>query len=110
MATKAEKLCKNVSPDMKAQAVTLAKAVIAMQKKINDKIPEYAEMPLAQQVTVGTGEQILRANPAAQEFRAMVRDYSQALNSLQSILEKSGAGNAEVRSLDSIRAKFKVAK
>ena len=85
--TQAERICANVSADIKPQAVTLANAVLAMQAKLEEQIPIYKQMPLAQQVTVGTGERMLRQNPAVQEFRATVRDYVQALNSLQQLTD-----------------------
>lgn len=107
--TQAEKICANVSADIKPQAITLANAVLAMQNKIDQQIPIYEQMPLAQQVTVGTGEKMLRQNPAVQEFRATVRDYSQALNNLQDILEDHKVSE-KVRSLDDMRGKLKVAK
>ena len=80
-----------------------------MQSKIEQQIPIYGDMPLSQQVTVGTGETMLRQNPAVQEFRATVRDYSQALNNLQDILENHRAA-AKVTSLGDMRCKLKVAK
>lgn len=107
--TETERLCKNVNKNIKPQVVTLANAVIAMQEKIDQQIPIYKQMPLAQQVTVGTGEKILRANPAVQEFRATVRDYAAALNNLQNVLDGSHEP-AEVSNLNNLRAKFKVAK
>ena len=106
---RAEKICAGVSPDIKPQAVTLANAVLAMQNKIEQQIPIYEKMPIAQQVTVGTGERMLRQNPAVQEFRATVRDYSQALSNLRAIIDNNKAP-AEVSSLNDLRAKFKVAK
>lgn len=107
--TQAEKICANVSAGTKPQAVTLANAVLAMQNKIDQQIPIYDQMPLAQQVTVGTGEKMLRANPAVQEFRATVRDYAQALSNLRSIIDNNSAP-AEASSLDDLRSKFKMAK
>ena len=107
--TKAETICEGVSEELKDQAITLANAVLTMQKKIEQQIPIYEQMPLAQQVKVGTGETMLRANPATQEFRATVRDYAQALNNLQDILENNKAP-AQVAALDEFRKKFKVAK
>lgn len=107
--TEAEKLCKNVNKNIRPQAVTLANAVLAMQNKIDQQIPIYEQMPLAQQVTVGTGEKMLRQNPATQEFRATVRDYAAALNNLKNVLENSNEP-AEVSSLNDLRNKFKVAK
>ena len=107
--TQAEKICANVSADIKPQAVTLANAVLAMQSKKDQQIPIYDQMPLAQTVTVGTGERMLRQNPAVLEFRATVRDYAATLNILQSILENNQAP-ASVSAIDDLRAKFKVAK
>lgn len=103
----AEQICKNAAPDIKAQAVTLAEAVLTMQEKIEQQIPVYKKMPLAQQVTVGTGETMLRANPMTQEFRATVRDYAQALNNLSEILENN-KGAAQSSAVDDLRARFKV--
>ena len=105
--TQAEKICANVSKDIRPQAVTLANAVLAMQKKIDQQIPIYEQMPLAQQVTVGTGEKMLRQNPAVQEFRATVRDYAQALNNLQDILDNT-PDQVEKSSVEDIRKKFKI--
>ena len=107
--TQAEQICAHVSKDLKPQAVTLANAVLAMQSKIDQQIPIYEQMPLAQQVTVGTGERMLRANPAVQEFRATVRDYAQALGNLRTIIGDNSA-LAEVSSLDELRSRFKMAK
>lgn len=105
----AEQICANVSAEIKPQAITLANAVLAMQNKINQQIPVYDQMPLAQQVTVGTGEKMLRQNPAVQEFRATVRDYATALNNLQNILENNKT-TAPLTNIEDLRAKFKVAK
>ena len=105
--TQAEKICANVNADIKSQAITLANAVLAMQDKIDQQIPIYEKMPLAQQVKVGTGEKILRQNPATVEFRATVKDYAAALSALDAILEKNQAP-AEVSSIEELRKKIKV--
>ena len=106
---RAEKICENVRPDLRSQVETLTNAVLAMQAKINQQIPVYEQMPLAQTVKVGTGEVMLRQNPATQEFRATVRDYAAALKDLQTMIEWNQAP-AEVLSLDELRARFMVAK
>ncbi len=105
--TKAEVMCDGVSEDIKAQATTLANAVIAMQEKIEQQVPVYKDQPLAQQVTVGTGETVLRQNPITQEFRATVRDYSAALNNLKDILEEKKA-KTETSSVEDLRKRFGV--
>ena len=102
-----ERITAGVAPDLQAQAVTLADAILAMQEKITTSIPEYKAMPLSQTVTVGTGETILRANPAAQEFRATVRDYAQALKSLNEILA-SGKPTTSASAVDDLHARFGV--
>lgn len=106
---KAEEICAGVSASIKDQAITLANAVLAMQEKIDQQIPVYEKMPLAQQVTVGTGEKMLRQNPAVQEFRATVRDYAAALNNLQDILSEHKAPT-QISEMSELRKKFKVAK
>lgn len=103
----AEQICENVHGDIKAQAVTLTNAVLAIQEKIEQQIPIYKQMPLAQTVKVGTGEKMLRANPATQEFRATVRDYAAALNCLKEILNAEQAAPSS-SPIDDLRSKFRV--
>ena len=106
--TPAEVLCSGLSEDLKPLVVTLAESALAMQAKIVEKMPEFAEMELFQEVTVGTGETIMRGNPAMQEFRALVRDYSSLVSTLNSLLADKKP--TSVSDLESIRKKFKVAK
>ena len=90
---KASLICADVDPQIKKQAVTLAKAVLTLEAKINEQLPIYNGQPLAQEVKKGDGNIILRENPAVKEFRATVRDYSAALKELKSIIEKNPALN-----------------
>ena len=80
---RAEDICANVSTDIKPQAITLANAVLAMQNKIDQQIPIYEQMPLAQQVT--------------------------ALNNLQDILSENKSPTS-VSDMSELRKKFKIAK
>lgn len=105
--SKAELLCEGVSPELRAQAVTLANAVVTMQEKIEQQIPIYKNEPLAQAVTVGTGETVLRANPSVQEFRATVRDYAAALNNLKDILNENKTAPT-TSAVEDLRNRFKV--
>ena len=105
--TKAEQLCQNVNPDLKAQAISLANAVLTMQEKIEQQIPIYKDEPLAQMVTLGSGETTLRPNPIVQEFRATVRDYATALENLEKILDTK-AGTKGTSSVENLRNRFKV--
>lgn len=104
-----EKLCKDTNPNVKDQIATLARAIFAMEEKINQQIPIYEQMPLAQSVQVGTGQKMLRNNPATQEFRATVKDYAQALETLNDILaENTTQETSNVSTLESLRKNLKV--
>jgi len=105
--TQAEKICANVSADIKPQAVTLANAVLAMQEKIEQQIPLYDDMSFTQKLRTTQGEIALRQNPAVAEFRATVRDYANALKSLQNIVENNQAPEQKTN-LAAFRSKLKV--
>jgi hypothetical protein len=110
MAKSASGMCKSVNKDIKAQALTLARAVLAMQKKIEAQIPVYEKLPLAQALTTTQGEKALKNNPAMQEFRATVRDYAAALKDLDALIEGHPAEQtSSVSTLESLRDRFKVA-
>lgn len=104
---KAEKLCEGVDPSIRPQVVTLADAVLTLEKKITKHLKEVESMPLSIEVTMGDDRTVERANPALQEFRALVRDYSSSLKSLRDILGERSEGKTE-SSIDSLRNKFKV--
>lgn len=96
----------NASKDEKLH--TLENAILAMRDKIEEQIPVFRAEQLSQEVTVGTGETVVRQNPNVSEFRALVKDYGQTIKMYREL-----AGNnvdVECSSLDSIRAMFKVAK
>lgn len=105
--TKAEKLCKNVKKDVKAQAVTLADAMLVMQEKIEEQIPIYRQMPLVQQVTLGTGEVVLRDNPLVKEFRATVKDYADTMSKFLTLIDENQK-TASSTSLADLKKQFKV--
>ena len=97
-----------MNKDIKAQAVTLAKAVLALQDKIENEIPNYKDLPLAQTLTTTQGEQALKSNPALQEFRATVRDYASALKDLNTLIEGHSAKKVEtVSALENLKSRFK---
>jgi len=97
-----------VKASKEKQLHTLEDAILAMQEKIEEQIPVFKEAQLAQQVTVGTGESMLRQNPTVSEFRALVKDYGQAIKAYKELSDSNA--EAESTSLDNIRLKFKVAK
>ena len=88
---RAEEMCADVCDELKPQAIALAESILVLQKKIKQQTPIYKQQPLAQEVTVGTGETILRQNPIAQEYRATVREYAQMLAKLSELIADSRA-------------------
>ena len=102
-----EKLCERVDENLRPQVVTLARAVAALQEKIEQQTDLYRRVPLSQLVTTMQGEQVYKANPIVQEYRATVRDYAASLKNLQDMLENHSAP-AEVSSLDALRKTFKI--
>ena len=105
--SEAELMCQGVNPRIRKQAVTLAESVLTLQNKIIQQTPAYEKAPFFQEVTVNTGETVLRANPLVQEFRATVRDYDQALKSLNELLNAQ-KGTSEESPLDALKNKFKI--
>lgn len=71
--------------DIESLIKTLTEAAIAMQEKIEQTTPLLEVMSLHQSVTVGTGETVMRANPQIQEYRALIRDYTQTIKSLKEL-------------------------
>ena len=102
-----EKLCERVDEDLKPQVVTLARAVAALQDKLETQMDLYKRSPLGQVVTTMQGERVVKQNPIMQEYRATVRDYAASLKNLQDMLENHSAP-AEVSSLDTLRKTFKI--
>lgn len=107
MSKKAAQICAGIDETYKEQAITLAKAVLALQDKIEQQLPIFKEMPLAQTLTTTQGETALKQNPVVSEFRATVRDYALALKNLQDIIERNKAPE-KTSDLVDFRAKLKV--
>ena len=87
---------------------TLMKAILSLQKKLEANEQLFLEAPLMIEVEMGDGRCVPRPNPLVQEYRALVRDFSAALKAYKDIT--GDQETAEVSSLESIRAMFKVAK
>ena len=87
---------------------TLMMTILSMQKKLEDNEKRFLEEPLRVWVENANGIDVPKPNPFVQEYRALVRDFSAAIKAYKEITAETE--NAEVSSLDSIRARFKVAK
>lgn len=87
---------------------TLMRAILSMQKKLEDNEKRFQDEPLRVWVENANGIDVPKPNPFVREYRALVRDFSAALKAYKEITGEKDT--AEVSSLDSIRSRFKVAK
>lgn len=89
------------------QLDTLERAIRAMRDKIEEQTPLYETAELAQTVTLGTGEMVIRPNPFVAEYRALVKDYGLAIKAYRDL---SNGNDAAMSALDDLRKKFQVVK
>ena len=87
---------------------TLMMTILSLQQKLEDNEERFLREPLMVWVENANGIDVPKPNPFVQEYRALVRDFSAAIKAYKEITAETE--NAEVSSLDSIRARFKVAK
>ena len=87
---------------------TLMKAILSMQKKLEDNEKRFLDEPLRVWVENSNGTEVPKPNPFVQEYRALVRDFSAALKAYKELTDKKD--EAQVSSLESIRSRLKVAK
>ena len=92
---------------MTDQEKTISKIEKAMREKVEQQLPVFEKMPVAQTMTNTQGEKVLKNNPAMQEIRSLFRDYV-AVVRVQRELAGEDSDAAEVTSLDALRKKFKV--
>ena len=87
---------------------TLMKAILSLQKKLEDNEERFQKEPLRVWVENSNGAEVPKPNPFVQEYRAMVRDFAAALKAYKDITGEQES--AQVSSLESLRSRFKVAK
>lgn len=85
---------------------TLNQSANAMREKLIKEIPNFKDMPLSQEATTTQGEKVMKANPAPQEFRGLVRDYATIVKLLNE-LDKNG-DHVSSEKLSDIRSRFMV--
>lgn len=95
--------------DLSEQIEELARIEEAMREKVEEQLPIFRGMDVAQIVTSTKGELVTKANPAMQEMRALFRDYA-AIVKMQKEIIGGQTAQADVSSLEDMRARFKVAK
>lgn len=95
--------------DLSEQIEELSRIEEAMREKVEEQLPIFKEMDVAQIVTSTQGEKVTKANPAMQEMRALFRDYATIVKMQKDIIGGQ-TEQADVTSLESMRARFKVAK
>ena len=87
---------------------TLMKAILSLQKKLEDNEARFLQEPLRLWVENANGIDVPKPNPFVQEYRAMIRDFSAALKAYKEITGEKD--EPEISSLENIRSRFKVAK
>lgn len=87
---------------------TLMRAILSLQKKLEDNEARFQQEPLRVWVENSSGAEVPKPNPFVQEYRAMVRDFAAAIKAYKDITGEQES--AQVSSLENIRARFKVAK
>lgn len=87
---------------------TLMKAILSLQKKLEDNAEQFQEEPLRIWVENANGIDVPKPNPFVKEYRATVRDFAAAIKAYKEIT--GDKGSAQISSLENIRSKFKVAK
>lgn len=93
---------------MTEQEKTINKIEQAMRSWIERQLLVFEQMPAAQTMTTTQGERVLKANPATAEIRAAFKDYCYVVKTQRELNENRA--QAEVSSLEELRARFKVAK
>ncbi len=87
---------------------TLRQAITTLRQKIIDNEDLFASAPLSINVEMGDGRYVSRPNPVVQEYRALVKDYSSALKTYEDLTGDEKI--PEIKNLEALRNKFKVAK
>ena len=70
------KLKKLKAGDYETQENALFEALLALEFKVRAEMSDFRKESMIQEVTTGSGDTMKRANPAVQEFRALVKDYA----------------------------------
>ena len=99
----------NVDKSIKKQYDTVCAIEKAMREKVEEQIPAFKYMQVAQEATTTQGERVLKANPAMQEIRALFRDYATIVK-VQQDIAKNNPAPVEVSSLEDFRSRLKAAK
>ena len=109
--TKAEQeALRDIDPRMKDQAAMVWKIEKAFRKKAKSVLKTFDDMPVAQAVTSTQGEEVLKANPAMGEIRAILTDYIFIVKTQWDMIGDKEAAPAEITKIDAIRQKLRIAK
>ena len=84
---RAEEICNGVNI-LHDEALSLAKAVVLMSKKIEESIEEIKDSPLVIPYDNGGGQTGIRENPEYTAFEKLMASYTKALRQLTEIVEK----------------------
>ena len=94
---------------MNEQKETVDRIERAMREKVEQQLPIFEKMPPAQRMKTVQGETVYKNNPAIQEIRALFRDYCAIVKAQQDIYGEKPTP-AEITTINTLRAKLKIAK
>ena len=102
--TYASKLNKLKKGDYESQEKALLEALLAMEFKVRDEIPDFRRAKLTQDVTDTAGNDLKKSNPYVQEFRALAKDYAALFRTVKEIcaVRKDDQGGSKLADLRSI--------
>lgn len=102
----ANKICANVDSRIKPQAVTLAKQLLFIAKKLEESKAALKDQPIVIPYDNGGGQVGIRENPAYAAYEKLLTSYTKSLAALREMI--GNGAQEEVSALDDLRRKFKV--
>lgn len=103
-----KKVVKNVDERIRPQTEVLVKQLQNMSKKLKSEGAKMADQNLIVEYDNGGGQRGIRENPYYQAYEKLLASYTKTLMATKDLIGEQQ--QAEIRSLDDIRSRFKVAK
>lgn len=105
---RAKKVCEKVDMRVRPEAETLVRQAQAIAKKLEEARKQLPAEDLIIEYDNGGGQSGVRENPFYPAYEKLLASYVKTLAAVRDML--GDHAQAEVKSLDSLRSKFKVAK
>ena len=100
-------MMKNVDSPLKSEIEVLCDVIELVGEKLQANEERFKQEELCSVFVKQDGNNVSRQNPFMVEYRAMLRDYHQALGKLQ-LLINTKVYEEQVSSLNDLRERFKI--